>query len=50
MRELENLLINDDNDDDNYYKPLLVKGYFKNNYKYCENKGDKGKKLYNIFT
>ena len=45
MRELENLLINDDNDNDNYYKPLLVKGYFKNNYKYCESRRDKGKKL-----
>ena len=34
----------DDNDDD-YYKPILAKSSFKNNYKYYENRGDKDKKL-----
>ena len=45
IRELENLFTNDDNDDDNYYKPVLVKSSFKNNYKYYESRGDKDKKL-----
>ena len=45
IRDIENLFTNDDNDDDNYYKPILVKSSFKNNYKYCESRGDKDKKL-----
>ena len=32
-------------DGDNYYKPILVKSSFKNNYKYYEHRGDKDKKL-----
>ena len=36
--------VNDDNDDD-YYKPILIKSSFKNNYKYYESRGDKDKKL-----
>ena len=32
-------------DGDNYYKPILVKSSFKNNYKYYERRGDKDKKL-----
>ena len=35
IRDIENLFTNDD-DDDNYYKPILVKTSFKNNYKYYE--------------
>ena len=34
IRDIENLFTNDD--DDNYYKPILVKTSFKNNYKYYE--------------
>ena len=36
-----------DNDDDHndYYKPILVESSFKNNYKYYESRGDKDKKL-----
>ena len=45
VRELENLFTNDDDNDDNYYKPVLVKSSFKNNYKYYESRGDKDKKL-----
>ena len=45
IRDIENLFTNDDNDDDNYYKPILVKSSFKNNYKYYESRGDKDKKL-----
>ena len=45
IRELENLFTNDDDNDDNYYKPVLVKSSFKNNYKYYESRGDKDKKL-----
>ena len=35
IRDIENLFTND-NDDDNCYKPILVKTSFKNNYKYYE--------------
>ena len=42
---MENLFTNDDDNDDNYYKPILVKTSLKNNYKYCESRGDKDKKL-----
>ena len=42
---MENLLTNDDDNDDNYYKPILAKTSLKNNYKYCESRGDKDKKL-----
>ena len=31
--------------DDDYYKPILVKSSFKENYKYYESRGDKDKKL-----
>ena len=34
-----------DNIDDDYYKPILVKGSFNENYKYHESRGDKNKKL-----
>ena len=37
-RELENLFTNDDDNDDNYYKPIFVKSSFKNNYKYYESR------------
>ena len=43
IRELENLFSNIDNDD--FYKPVLVRISFKNNYKYYESRGDKDKKL-----
>ena len=45
IRELENLFTNDDDNDDNYYKPIFVKSSFKNYYKYYESRGDKDKKL-----
>ena len=44
IRELENLFGDTDNDD-NYYKPVLVKTSFKDGYKYYESRGDKDKKL-----
>ena len=44
IRNIQNLFTNDD-DDDNYYKPILVKTSFKNNYRYYESRGDKDKKL-----
>ena len=44
MRDIENLFNNDDNDGD-YYKPILVKSSFKDKYKYYESRGDKDKKL-----
>ena len=34
IREIENLFDNDNDDD--YYKPILVESSFKNNYKYYE--------------
>ena len=43
IRELKKLF--SDIDNDNYYKPVLVKSSFKNNYKYYESRGDKDKKL-----
>ena len=46
MRQLENLIGDIDNDD--YYKPVLVKSSFKNNYKQYESRGDKEPK--NIFS
>ena len=44
IRDIENLLDGDDCDND-YYKPILVKSSFKNNYKYYESRGDKNKQL-----
>ena len=35
----------DDDDDHNYYKPILVKSSFDENYKYYKSRGDKDKKL-----
>ena len=43
IRDIENVF--DNIDDDDYYKPILVKSSFDENYKYYENRGDKGKKL-----
>ena len=34
-----------DNNDDGYYKPILIKSSFKENCKYYESRGDKDKKL-----
>ena len=45
IRDIENLFGNVDGDDDNCYKPILVKSSFKNNYKYYESRGDKDKNL-----
>ena len=43
---MENLFDNADVDDDgNYYKPILIKSSFKNNYKIYESTGDKNKNL-----
>ena len=44
IRDIENVFDNIDDDDD-YYKPILVKSFFDENYKYYESRGDKGKKL-----
>ena len=44
IKELETLFGDTDNDD-NYYKPVLVKTSFKDGYKYYESRGDKDKKL-----
>ena len=35
----------DNIDDDDYYKPILVKSSFDENYKYYKSRGDKDKKL-----
>ena len=43
IKGLENLF--GDTDNGNYYKPVLIKSSFKNNYKYYESRGDKDKKL-----
>ena len=43
IRDTENLF--DNVNDNDYYKPILVKSSFKKNYKYYENRGDKDKKL-----
>ena len=40
INELENLFGDVDNDD--YYKPVLVRSSFKKRYKYYESRGDKG--------
>ena len=32
-------------DDDDYYKPTLIKSSLENNFKYYKNRGDKDKKL-----
>ena len=45
IRELENLFTNDDYNDDNYYKPVLVKSFCDRNYESYEIRGDKDKKL-----
>ena len=45
IRDIENLLDADNNDD--YYKPILIKSYFNENYKYYESIGDKDKKTIN---
>ena len=42
-RDIENWF--DNVNDNDYYKPILVKSSFKNNYKYYESRGDKDKKL-----
>ena len=41
IRDIENLFDADNNED--YYKPILVKSSFKENYKYYESRGDKHK-------
>ena len=43
IKELETLF-GDTGNDDNYYKPILVKTFFKDVYKYYESRGDKDKK------
>ena len=43
IRDIENLLDADNNED--YYKPILVTSSFKENYKYYESRGDKHNKL-----
>ena len=44
IRELENLF-GSINNDDNYYKPVLVKTSFKDGHKYYESRDDRDKKL-----
>ena len=44
IKDIENLFSNVFVDDD-YYKPILIKSSFKDNYKYHESRGDKDKKL-----
>ena len=41
IRDIENLFGNVDN----YYEPILVESFFKNNYKYYKSRGDKDKNL-----
>ena len=43
IRELEKLF--DDIDDDNSYKPVLIRSFFEGNYKRYQSRGDKDKKL-----
>ena len=43
IKDIENLFSNVDDDD--YYKPILIKSSFKDNYKYYESRGDKDKNL-----
>ena len=42
LRDIENVF---DNIDDDYYKPILAKSSFDENYKYYDSRGDKHKKL-----
>ena len=42
-QETENLF--DEVSKEDHYKTILVKGYFKGNYKYYEGRGDKEKRL-----
>ena len=44
IRDTENLFDNIDNNED-YYKPILIKSSFNESYKYYESRGDKDKKL-----
>ena len=44
IRDIENLF--DGYNDDDYYKPILAKSSFNENYKYYESRGDKEKKYY----
>ena len=44
IRDLE-YLFEDDNDDNDYYRPILVKSSFNENYKKYESRGDKNKTL-----
>ena len=46
IRDIENLFGNVDVD--NYYKPILTKSSFKNNYKYYESRGDKNSKAISL--
>ena len=48
IRDIENLFGNVDVDDENYYKPILIKNSYKNNYKYYESRRDKNNS--NIYT
>ena len=43
IRDIENLFGKVDEED--YYKPILVKSAFKGNYKNYKNRGDRDKKL-----
>ena len=43
IRDIENLY--GDNNDNDHYKPILVKSSYKNNYKYYESRGHKNKQL-----
>ena len=43
IRDIENLFDADNNED--YYKPILVKSSFNESYKYYESRGDRDKKL-----
>ena len=43
IRDIENLFSKVDEND--YYKPILVKSSLKGNYKYYESRGDKNKKI-----
>ena len=46
IKGMKNLFNNvDDDNDDDYYKTMLIKRSFKNSYKYYESKGDRGKNL-----
>ena len=44
MRDIESLF--DEANEEDYYKPILVKSSFKGNYKYYESRGSKDKKNY----